>query len=167
MIGRKFESGSDVFVTRTHEALNCIGSLFEGALNAQVMDDEERSSNDFQDPDSEIPDKLILRPLNTSQQGRLVDLGDGSLLDCEDGGDSEDMFDESSGSEEDLPAPSFCRNCTNELEPYQQICSVRCKFIMGQNGDAWHHVPICLTSQGKAMDCPNQTLSKIDYQALC
>lgn len=89
-----------------------------------MLDDEERSSNDFQDPETEIPDKLILRPLNPSQQGRLVSLSEGNLLEY-DGAESEESYDESSESE-DLPAPMSCRNCTSELEPYQQICTV-CK----------------------------------------
>ena len=87
-----------------------------------MLDDEERSSNDFQDPETEIPDKLILRPLNPSQQGRLVSLSEGNLMEY-DGVESEESYDESSESE-DLPAPMSCRNCTNELEPYQQICTV-------------------------------------------
>lgn len=86
-----------------------------------MLDDEERSSNDFQDPESEIPDKLILRPLNNSQQGRLVTLGEENLLEY-DGEDSEE-YDESSESE-DLPPPTSCKNCTTELEQLQQICLV-------------------------------------------
>lgn len=86
------------------------------------MDDEERSSNDFQDPETEIPDQLILRPLNQNQQGRLINFSEGSFLDY-DGSESEDSYEESSDSE-DLTAVSSCRNCTNELDAFQQNCPV-------------------------------------------
>lgn len=110
------------------------------------MDDEERSSGEFQGTGMEHEDHQgagmdhddqdVIRALGPGNVQRLASMHAADLADLaedsqEEGGVDDDSYDDSSEPEslDATPALVSCTNCTNDFEPGQTVCPVSLALI--------------------------------------
>lgn len=103
----------------------------------QTHDDDDHSSGDFQNQSfDDHEDKDVIRALGIENVRRLASMTDGELADFEDSSSvdseiAEDGRSHSSSelSSEDMPQVTYCTNCTADLDPGQDICTVNVFLI--------------------------------------